>query len=79
VSLFDGPSIDAAVTKALVAAGAPKDHTKALLVTGTTGPGGGLNIAYVQRLRHGWAISGEAEISMTGELAAKGGVLWTGK
>jgi hypothetical protein len=79
VSLFDGQSIDAAVTKALVAADAPADHTKAFLLTGTTGPGGGLNVAYVQRLAQGWSVEAEAEIAFDGKVSARGGVLWTGK
>lgn len=79
MSLFDGPSIDAAVTKALAQAGAPADHTKAFLLTGATGPGGGMNVVYVQRLARGWAIDAEAEITFDGKVAARGGVLWTGK
>ena len=77
--MFDGRSIDAAVTTALKAAGAPADHTKALIVTGATGPGGGLSVIYVQKVSDSWAIDAEAEITFDGQVSARGGVIWTGK
>lgn len=77
--IFDGRAIDAAVTRALEAAGAPADHTRALILTGATGADGGLSVVYVQKLAHGWTVDAEATITVDGQVSARGGVIWTGR
>ncbi len=77
--IFSGPSFDDAVTRTLQQAGAPADHTKAFILTGTTGDGGGVEAVYVQRFSHGWAIAGEFEMTLDHKTTVSGGVVWTGK
>jgi hypothetical protein len=75
--MFSSTSIDAAVTRALQQVGAPDDHTKAFILTGTTS--GGMEAVYVQRFAHGWAITGEFDMTMDRTITAGFGVVWTGK
>jgi len=72
--LFDGNAIAAALERA----GAPAGATKAFIVSGETGPAGGLKAAYVQKVAHGWAVDVELEIAYTGTVRARGGVVWSG-
>jgi hypothetical protein len=76
---FDPANLQASIAQVLQAADAPPDHDEAFILTGRSGETGGLEMVYVKKLSHGWALAGEFELSMRGKVSVAGAVVWTGK